>query len=214
MLTAILIAAVALAVGAVVLGAAWQLFKDSNVYVSPGQGEPITGAVRWHPTYVLRWLSGVEVAAGVEIPHHRWSLRCSLSLGRQTRRTRHRAYSFATWLRSPVSSVRRRFPSGPGADADFTSAALRGSGNTLCLYSWTPATRSVSVSRPVCRITGMRGASSPPHDVAQRPVEEQIMDREAEKSLDSTPKLGRVDPVGHPAPIAGPGLHGMGTWSG
>jgi len=34
------------------LGAVWQLFRDSNVYVSPGSEEPITGAVRWHPTYM------------------------------------------------------------------------------------------------------------------------------------------------------------------
>ena len=40
------------AIDAIVLGAAWQLFRDGNVYVSPGQGQPITGAVRWHPTYV------------------------------------------------------------------------------------------------------------------------------------------------------------------
>ena len=52
LLTAILIAAAILAIGAIAHGVAWQLFRDSNVYVSPGQGQPITGAVRWHPTYV------------------------------------------------------------------------------------------------------------------------------------------------------------------
>ena len=31
--------------------AVWRAFTDSNVYVSPGSGASVTGAVRWHPSY-------------------------------------------------------------------------------------------------------------------------------------------------------------------
>ena len=51
LLTAVLLAAAVLAVAAIGGGAVWQVFRDSNVYITPRSGAPITGAVRWHPTY-------------------------------------------------------------------------------------------------------------------------------------------------------------------
>lgn len=44
-------AAVLAAAGVVGCFAVWRVFTDSNVYVSPGSGASITGAVRWHPSY-------------------------------------------------------------------------------------------------------------------------------------------------------------------
>ena len=46
LLTAVLLAAAVLAVAAIGGGAVWQVFRDSNVYITPRSGAPITGAVR------------------------------------------------------------------------------------------------------------------------------------------------------------------------
>jgi len=48
----VLMAAAILAAAGIGCFVVWRVFTDSNVYVSPGSGAPITGAVRWHPTYV------------------------------------------------------------------------------------------------------------------------------------------------------------------